>query len=172
FIIFAILASIVGTINAVMLSGPRIGYAMARDGLFFRSVDRLTRWGTPGWSIVFQAIISVALIVIPPIGERTLFDTLITYIIVDSFFFYALGAACVLVFRRRMPHAPRPYRVPLYPIVPLVFVAGTALFLVNAIVTDPADALGGVLIVLAGVPGYLYWKARAGPRRVRSVTYT
>ena len=171
FIVFAILASIIGTINAVTLSGPRIGYAMARDGLFFRRVDSLTRWGTPGWSIVFQALISVALVLVPPIGGKSLFDTLITFIIVDSFFFYALGAACVFVFRRRMPHAPRPYRVPFYPILPLVFVVGTALFLVNTFVSDFWNAMGGVLIVLIGIPGYLYWSARNGPRRLRSVTY-
>jgi basic amino acid/polyamine antiporter, APA family len=171
FITVAILVSIVGTINAVTLSGPRIGYAMARDGLFFRRVNEVTRFGTPGWSIVLQGIIATALVLIPPIGGRPLFDTLLTYIVVDAFFFYALGATCVLVFRRTHPRAARPYKVPLYPLVPLIFIGGTALFLVNVIITEPLEAIGGIAIVAAGIPGYWYWKRANGPRVARSVRY-
>jgi APA family basic amino acid/polyamine antiporter len=172
FVVVAVLVSIVGTINAVTLSGPRIGYAMARDGLFFRKVGELTRWGTPGWSIVLQGVIAAALVLVPPIGGLPLFDTLLTYVIVDAFLFYALGASCVLVLRRTTPHAARPYKVPLYPWVPLVFVGGTALFLLNAFLTDPIDSLGGVAIVALGIPGYLYWRAKGAPRRVRTMRLT
>jgi APA family basic amino acid/polyamine antiporter len=164
FVVVAVLVSIIGTINAVTLSGPRIAYAMARDGLFFGKVHEVTRFGTPGWSIVIQGVIAGILVLIPPIGGENLFDALLTYVVVDAFLFYALGATCVLVFRRTKPHAARPYKVPLYPVVPLVFVVGTALFLVNAFVTKPYDALGGLAIVAAGIPGYLWWSRRARRR--------
>lgn len=172
FVLIAVLVSILGTINAVTLSGPRIGYAMARDGLFFKRVNEVTRFGTPGWSIVLQGIIAAALVILPPIGGKPLFDTLLTYIVVDAFLFYALGASCVIAFRRTRPDATRPYKVPLYPVVPLIFVIGTALFLINAFVTSPLESLGGLLIVAAGIPGYLYWKAKGAPRRVTRATMT
>ena len=168
----AILVSIVGTVNAVILSGPRIAYAMSRDGTFFRDVDKVNRFGTPHRSILLQSGISVFLVLLPPMGDQPLFDTLLTYVIVDSFFFYALAAGAVFVLRRREPHRERPFRVPLYPLVPGVFVAGSVLFLVNAFVGAPVDSVAGVLIVLAGLPGYFYWRRVNGPRVARSVTYT
>lgn len=171
FVTLAILVSIVGTINAVILSGPRIAYAMARDGVFFRGVEKVTRHGTPGWSIALQGLVSAILVLLPPIGGQPLFETLLTYIIVDSFIFYGLGAAAVFVMRKQHPDVERPYKVPFYPWVPLVFIAGSALFLVNAFATSFWTSLGGVLLVLAALPGYYYWRWKNGAARVRSVRY-
>ena len=171
FVTLAILVSIVGTINAVILSGPRIAYAMARDGVFFRGVEKVTRHGTPGWSIALQGLVSAVLVLLPPIGGQPLFETLLTYIIVDSFIFYGLGAAAVFVMRKRHPEVERPYKVPLYPIVPLVFIAGSALFLVNSFATNFWPSVGGVLLVLAALPGYWYWRWKNSATRVRSITY-
>jgi amino acid transporter len=168
----AILVSIIGTINAVILSGPRIAYAMARDGVFPRSVERVTRWGTPGWSIALQAAISIGLILLPPIGGQPLFETLLTYIIVDSFIFYALGALAVILLRRRMPDLPRPYKVPLYPFVPIAFIVGALAFLVNVLVTTPLDSIAGILLVLAAFPIYAFFSRRERARRLREVTYS
>ena len=171
FVTLAILVSILGTINAVILSGPRIAYAMARDGVFFRGVEKVTRYGTPGWSIALQGLVSAVLVLLPPIGGQPLFETLLTYVVVDSFIFYGLGAAAIFVMRKRHPHVERPYRVPLYPLVPLVFIAGSALFLLNAFVTNFWTSLGGVLLVLAALPGYAYWRHRNRAARLRSVQY-
>jgi amino acid transporter len=168
----AILVSILGTVNAVILSGPRIAYAMSRDGQFFRNVDKVNRFGTPHRSILLQSAISVSLVLLPPMGDQPLFDTLLTYVIVDSFFFYALAAGAVFILRRKDPHVERPFKVPLYPFVPAVFVAGSVLFLVNAFVGAPVDSVAGVLIVLAGLPGYFYWRHVNGARLARSVTFT
>lgn len=167
----AILISIVGTVNAVTLSGPRIAFAMSRDGLFFRDIDRVSRWGTPAKAIVLQGVIAIALVLMPPFGGAPLFDTLLTYIIVDSFLFYGLGAASVFILRRKRPDAPRPFKVPFYPWVPGIFVAGSALFLVNAFLRTPVDAIVGVLIVLAGLPGYYYWSRKNAARKVRRISY-
>ena len=167
----AILVSIVGTVNAVILSGPRIAFAMARDGSFPRTVEKVSRFGTPAWSIALQGAIAGALVLLPPIGGQPLFETLLTYIIVDSFIFYGLGAAAVFVLRRKRPDLARPYKVPLYPWVPLAFILGSAAFLVNALVTTPVDSLAGIAIVLAGLPLYAWSRRRSRPRRLRSVTY-
>lgn len=154
-IVGAILVSIVGTINAVTLSGPRIAFAMARDGVFPRKVESLNRFGVPAWSIGIQGAISIALVVLPPIGGRPLFSTLLDYIIFDSFIFYALGAAAVFILRSKRPDLPRPYKVPLYPVVPIVFIALSGVFLVNTVIERPLEAVGGIGIVLAGIPIYL-----------------
>lgn len=161
-IIAAILISIVGTINAVTLSGPRIAFAMARDGVFPRKVEQLNRFNVPAWSIGLQGLISVVLVVLPPIGGRPLFSTLLDYIIFDSFIFYALGAVAVIILRQRRPDLPRPYKVPLYPFVPLVFIVLSIVFLVNTLVTRPLEALGGVAIVLAGLPIFLVSRRARG----------
>jgi len=166
----AILVSIVGTVNNIVLTGPRIAFAMGRDGLFPLALSKLTRFGTPARAILLQCAISLALVLLPPVGGRPLFDTLLTYIIVDSFIFYALATSAVFVLRRTMPDAPRAFRVPLYPVVPAVFVAGSILFVLNAFYRTPAEATVGVLIVAAGIPGYLYW-TRRNATRLTAVQY-
>lgn len=168
----AILVSIIGTVNNIVLTGPRIAFAMARDGLVPSGLSKLTRFATPGRAILLQSAISVALVLLPPVGGAPLFDTLLTYIIVDSFIFYALATAAVFVLRRKLPDAPRAFRVPLYPIVPLVFVVGSILFIANAFVRTPAEAAVGVLIVLAGTPIYLYARARHEAKKLGDVTYS
>ncbi|HET6406197.1 MAG TPA: amino acid permease [Candidatus Thermoplasmatota archaeon] len=168
----AILISIVGTVNNIVLTGPRIAFAMARDGLVPHGLSKLTRFATPGRAILLQTSISLALVLLPPVGGAPLFDTLLTYIIVDSFIFYALATAAVFVLRRKMPDAPRAYRVPLYPFVPLVFVLGSALFILNAFLRTPAQAAVGVLIVLAGAPIYLYARRAHRAKKLTGVTYS
>jgi amino acid transporter len=167
----AILLSIVGTVNNIVLTGPRIAYVMGRDGLFPEAMGKVTRWGTPARAIALQTVISLALVLLPPVGNGRLFDTLLTYIIVDSFIFYALATSAVFVLRRTRPDAPRPFRVPLYPWVPAVFVVGSVAFILNAFWRTPAQAVVGVLIVLAGLPLYVYLRWRGRARRVASVSY-
>ena len=153
----AILLSIVGTMNAVILSGPRIAYAMARDGVFPRMVQNVSRFGTPAWSIGLQSALSVALILLPPLGGRPLFETLLTYVIANAFLVYALSALALILLRRRRPDLPRPYKVPLYPIVPLAFISASLFFLANIALTRPQEAAAGLAIVVAGTPVYTYW---------------
>jgi APA family basic amino acid/polyamine antiporter len=91
------------------------------------------------------------------------YEQLFTYVIFAAFVFYALTALAVVVLRRTKPDAPRPYRVFGYPYVPLVFVLGSACFLVNALVEKPVEAGFGVLTLGIGVPVYWFWKWRAAP---------
>lgn len=147
-LVLAVLVSVAGTANAVILSGPRVTYAMARDGLFWSKVQEVhPRFGTPAASIWLQAGWSCLL------ALAGTFEQLLTAIIFVSWIWYGLAAATVFVFRRRYPDAPRRFRVPLA--VPAVFVVATALFSINTLVERPVESLAGVGIVLLGLPLYL-----------------
>ncbi|MHB8605205.1 MAG: APC family permease [Thermoplasmatota archaeon] len=160
-IVVAVVVSVVGATNAVILSGPRILFAMGRDGFFFRGADRIhPRFATPARAILLQSIVSVLFVLAPPIGGRPLFETLLTYIIFDSFIFYGLGAAAIFVLRAKRPELARPYKAWGYPLVPALFVAASAAFLVNTAYSLPLESLAGVAIVATGLPFYFFWRAK------------
>jgi basic amino acid/polyamine antiporter, APA family len=151
----AILISISSAANGLVLTAPRVFYAMARDGVFFRQlahVDR--RFGTPAFAIVAMAIWSILL------ALSGTFEQLLTYVIFTGWLFYALGAASIFSYRLRRPDAPRPFRVPGYPITPLLFVAASAFIVGNALFTQTGRALIGLAVVLTGTPAYFIWRAR------------
>ncbi|HLE97734.1 MAG TPA: APC family permease [Candidatus Thermoplasmatota archaeon] len=163
-LVVAVLVSVAGTANAVILSGPRVTFAMARDGLFFRKVQEIhPRFGTPATSIWLQAAWSCVL------ALSGTFDQLLTAVIFSSWIWYALAAYAVIVFRRRMPDAPRAVRVPLYPVVPAIFLGATAIFTVNTLVRQPFESLAGVAIVAAGLP-VLWLVRRAAPTEAEAVS--
>jgi basic amino acid/polyamine antiporter, APA family len=86
---------------------------------------------------------------------------LLTYVVFAGWIFYTLGALAVFVFRRREPNAHRPYRVPGYPVTPLLFVIAAAALVINTIITQPGRAAVGLGFVALGAPAYLFWRARA-----------
>jgi len=92
------------------------------------------------------------------------FDQLFTYVIFAGWIFYLLGAVAVFIFRAKYPDLPRPYRVPGYPAVPILFVLAATWFVINTVIEQPADSMVGIVLVLSGIPFYLYWKARTGGR--------
>jgi APA family basic amino acid/polyamine antiporter len=146
--------SILGAINGIVLGAARVSFAMAKDGLFFRSFARVnTRFHTPVVATVAQGIFA---------GVFTLVGTfrqLFTSYVFTSWIFYGLAVATVIVLRRREPTLPRPYRCPGYPYTPLFFVAGTAAIVVTTFVADFWHALTGVGLILAGIPLYLVFRA-------------
>ena len=89
------------------------------------------------------------------------FEQLLTYVVFSGWIFYGLGALSIFAFRRREPHAVRPFRVPGYPVTPALFVAASAAIVLNALFTQPARAAVGLAVVLAGAPAYLVWRRRA-----------
>ena len=133
-------------------------FAMARDRVFFRSLaDVHPRFGTPALAVAFSAVWSMVLAV------SGTFEQLFTYVVFASWIFAALAAASVFVLRRRRPDAPRPFRVPGYPVTPALFIAAAAAIVGNTIVARPVQALIGLGIVATGVPAYFVWKHRPRP---------
>jgi APA family basic amino acid/polyamine antiporter len=149
----AILVSIFSATNGLTITAPRVYYAMARDGLFFRMLaDVHPRYGTPAVSVIAGTLWAMVLAV------SGTFEQLLTYVVFVGWIFYALGAACVFVLRRAKPHAPRPFRVPGYPWTPLLFVLAAVALVANTIATQPGRAAIGIGVVLLGVPVYFVWR--------------
>jgi APA family basic amino acid/polyamine antiporter len=92
------------------------------------------------------------------------FQQLFTYVIFTGWIFYGLAGASIFFYRRRMPGATLPYRVPGYPWTPAIFVLATAALVVNAIFSRPTGAIAGLGVVLAGVPAYLIWRTRGSKK--------
>jgi basic amino acid/polyamine antiporter, APA family len=151
----AILVSIYGCANGVILGAPRVYFAMARDGLFFRRLaDVHPRFGTPASAIVACGAWSAVL------ALSGTFDQLLTYVISISWMFYALGGAAIFFYRRRMPDLVRPFRVPGYPWTSILFVLSAGAIVINALFTQPFEALAGLTVVVAGLPAYYFWSRR------------
>jgi basic amino acid/polyamine antiporter, APA family len=154
-----IIISTLGSLNGSILAAPRVYYAMAKDGLFFRWCARVhPRFHTPHVALVSQGVWAIGLV------AAGTYEQLFTYVIFSAFVFYALAAWAVVVLRRTMPDAPRPYRVWGYPYVPVVFVLGSVWFLANTLMEEPREAGFGTLMLAAGVPVYWFWRRRAAPR--------
>lgn len=150
FVATTVMLSTFGTLNGTLLTAPRIFFAMADDGLFFRPVAAVhPKHGSPYVAILLTAALGVVFVLLRSFEQ--LADAFVTAIVP----FYALGVGAVFRLRGRADYQPS-FRTPLYPIVPLVFVAGTIYLLVNALL-DPASrwATAGVLgVVLLGIPVY------------------
>ena len=154
----ALMISSFGSLHASVLANSRIPFAMARDGLFFRSLAKLSpRSNVPVRAIVAQAVWGSVLAV------SGTYDTLTDSVIFASWLFYGLSTASLFVFRRTMPDAPRPYRAFGYPVIPCLFLLVTAALLVNTFVAAPRQALQGVALLLLGLPFYWYWSRRTRP---------
>jgi len=141
------------------MTAPRVYYAMAQDGLFFRAVGRVApRTHAPVAAIVTQGALAAGFAL-----TRT-YDVLVGYAVFADWVFFALAGVALLVFRRTRPDASRPYPTPLYPWVPLLFVAAGAGIVVNMFVADAGNALAGTCIMAAGIPVYFVWRRLAGRR--------
>jgi APA family basic amino acid/polyamine antiporter len=153
-----IIISTLGSLNGSILAAPRVYYAMARDGLFFRWCARVhPRFHTPHVALLVQGVWAIVLV------AAGTYEQLLTYVIFAAFVFYALTAFAVVVLRRTMPDAPRPYRVFGYPYVPIIFVLGSAWFLVNTLMEEPVEAGCGAVMLGLGVLVYGFWKRRTAP---------
>ncbi len=150
-----ILLSIFSAANGLTLTSPRLYFSMARDGVFFRRLAEVhPRFRTPAFAIGAGSVWSAVL------AASGTFEQLLTYVVFSGWIFYGLGALSIFVFRRRDPGAVRPFRVPAYPLTPVLFVAAAAAIVLNAMITQPARAAVGLAVVLAGVPAYMVWQSR------------
>jgi APA family basic amino acid/polyamine antiporter len=157
-ILLAIMTSVFGALNGNLLAKPRVAYAMARDGLTFSFFGKIhQRWSTPWAALLIQGGVSIVMVLV-----LKDFDTLTTYFVVVEWAALIFAVAAVFVLRRKMADAPRPFRTPLYPWVPLLFVLGTLVGL-SAIVWGEIQVgnlspIYGLAIALAGFPVHLLWK--------------
>ena len=154
FMAAGMLISSFGALQSGAAPAMRVPYAMAKDGLYFRFLNRLSANGVPVRAGFFVAAIASALALT---GN---YDRLTDYAVFSLWLFYGLAASCLIVLRRKQPHTPRPYRVPLYPFLPLAFCAVTVILLVNTLYTQPWQSLAGLGIIAGGLPFYWYWKSK------------
>jgi APA family basic amino acid/polyamine antiporter len=157
-IMLAIVTSVFGALNGNLLAKPRVAYAMARDGLTFSFFGKIhPRWSTPWGALLIQSVVAIILVVV--LGD---FDTLTTYFVVVEWAALIFAVGAVFVLRRKMPVAPRPFRTPGYPWVPLLFMLG-AVVGVSAIVWGEFQVgnfspIYGLVIAAAGFPVHHLWK--------------
>jgi APA family basic amino acid/polyamine antiporter len=150
-----VMLSTIGAVNANSMATARVFYAMANDGLFFKGLAKVhSKTHTPTRSLAAQTVWACLLTL------TGTFDQLFTYVIFAGWIFYLLGAIAVFIFRRKFPDLPRPYRVPGYPVVPILFILAATWFVANTVIEQPADSMVGIVLVLSGIPFYLYWKAQ------------
>ena len=149
------LVSLAASISAMTIAGPRVYWAMACDGVFLRSTARIhRRYGTPHVSIIAQSIWSGVLV----LSGRA--QTLLNYTGFAVILFAGIAVTALFVLRAREPETKIPFRALGYPVAPTIFVIASFLIVVNAIYSDPRPSGAGVLIILAGIPVYL-WFSRA-----------
>ena len=148
-----ILVSIFSALNGLVLTTPRMFFAMARDGLFFQRLAVVSpRFGTPVFAIVSLTAWACVL------AASGTFERLLTYAVFTGWIFYGLGALAVIAIRRKEPNAVRPFRVPGYPVTPLLFVIAAGALVVNTIQTQTANAAVGLVFVALGAPAYFLWR--------------
>ena len=151
-----ILVSMFSAANGLTLTAPRMYFAMARDGIFWKKMAEVhPRFGTPAFAIVVSCAWGMLL------AATGTFQQLLTYVVFVGWIFYALGGVAIFVYRRNAPNAARPFRTPGYPVTPILFVLAAAAIVGNTVFAEPVRAAVGLGFVAAGVPAYLIWRSRA-----------
>src|SRR5467141_1512940 len=146
--------STLGFLSQSILTAPRVYFAMAEDGLFFRSVARVhPRTRAPIVAIALQGALAIA------IALAGTFEAITRYVVSIDFVFFALTAACIFVFRRR--GARGPFAMPGHPVTTVLFMAICAAVVISTWRADPVHALAGLGITLAGIPAFLLWRSRS-----------
>ena len=151
-----ILVSIFSASNGLVLTLPRLFFAMAQDRMFFARLAAVhPRFGTPAAAIVGTVTWSAVLVL------SGTFEQLLTYVVFMSWLWFALAALAIFAYRRREPDVPRPFRCPGYPFTPVLFVIAALGIVVNTVFAQPTQALMGLGITLCGVPAFLWWRRSA-----------
>lgn len=145
-----------GTLGIYTLSAPRIYYAMSKDGLFFKKLAWVhPKFRTPIYAILVQSAWAVVLLLF-----WGTFEDLITYVVFTDWIFFGLTAAGVLVLRHKRKDLARPYKTFAYPVVPLIFIGITFLFVLNVLIAKPLHAWAGLILIFVSLPIYYYFKRK------------
>jgi len=160
----AIIISTFGCNNGLILAGSRVAYAMAKDGLFFKSTGKLNGKGVPGTALVYQGIWIVVLILLRTRKADgtygNLYSNLLDYVVFAALFFYVLTIAGIFVLRWKRPDADRPYKAFAYPVLPLLYILAASGIMGVILLYKTSTAGMGMLIVILGVPVYWLWGRR------------
>lgn len=149
-----LMVSAYGTLHTTLLSGPRVPFALARDGLLPRALGHVSRNGTPTVAVIAVGAWSLCL------AASGTFDILTDMYIFVLWVFFGMNGAALIILRRRDPDADRPYRVWGYPYVPGLFLLVTVYLLINTVWATPYRALSGIGLILVGLPLYAYFSRR------------
>ena len=146
-----LMLSSIGTLHTSILTGARVPYAMAQDGLMFESMGRLSEaTRVPVVALIVQGVWACVL------ALSGSFDTLTDYVVFGSWIFYALATSTVFVFRRKYPDAIRPYRAFGYPVVPILFLLVAGWLLITTMISSPTQSFAGIFLIALGLPVYYY----------------
>jgi APA family basic amino acid/polyamine antiporter len=145
-----LMASSIGTLHTSVLTGARVPYAMAKDGIMFQTLGKLSATRVPVGALIVQGIWACLLAI------SGSFDTLTDYVIFGSWIFYTVVTASIFVFRRKYPDAIRPYKAFGYPVVPILFILAATGLLINTIYATTLQSFKGIFLILAGLPVYYY----------------
>lgn len=159
-VVIAVLIAIstFGTLGIYTLSAPRIYYAMSKDGLFFKKLAWIhPRFHTPVYAVLIQSAWAAVLLFF-----WGTFEDLITYVVFTDWIFFGLTAAGIFILRHKKKNLWRPYKTLGYPVIPLVFVTITFLFVLNALLEKPLHAGAGLILMFAALPIYFYYKRKKG----------
>lgn len=147
-----IMVSTFGCNHGLILTGPRVYYAMAKDGLFFRKVAEINKRGVPGFATILQGVWAVLLCL------SGTYSNLLDYVIFAVLIFFSLTIAAIFVLRVRRPDIPRPYKAFGYPVVPAVYILTTVTVMIILLIYKPDYTFPGLAIVLLGIPVFYVWR--------------
>jgi basic amino acid/polyamine antiporter, APA family len=149
-----IMISTFGCNHGLILAGPRVYYAMAKDGLFFKNVAVINKFGVPGFAIVIQGIWAILLCLSGTYGD------LLDYVIFSVLIFFTLTILAIFILRKKRPDIPRPYKAIGYPVIPALYVLTTVAIMVILLICKPKYTGMGLLIVMIGIPVFYLWRRR------------
>jgi APA family basic amino acid/polyamine antiporter len=151
-----IAVSTLGTISIYTLSTPRIYYAMAQDGLFFKQMAKLhPTYHTPANAILLQSFWAIVLLIL-----WGTFENLVKYVVFVDWIFFCLAAIAVFIFRKNKPNAVRPYKTILYPLTPMIFIGISVWFIISTLIENPKQAIAGLILLGAGIPLFYLFKRK------------
>ncbi len=147
-----VMISTFGCNHGLILAGPRVYYAMARDGLFFKKVGEINKKGVPGFAIVIQGVWAILLCL------SGTYSNLLDYVIFAVLLFFTLTIIALFILRIKKPDIPRPYKAFGYPVIPVIYIMTTSFIMVILLIYKPNYTFPGLILVVLGIPVYYIWK--------------
>jgi len=147
-----IMISTLGCNHGLILAGPRVYYAMARDGLFFKKVAEINKKGVPGFAIAIQGVWAVLLCL------SGTYSNLLDYVIFAVLIFFSLTILAIFILRVKKPDIPRPYKAFGYPVIPAIYILTTTFIMIILLIYKPNYTFPGLIIVILGIPVFYLWK--------------